>query len=297
MLTFDQVLFRHNDKNIVEKIRNVGEYEVTYFYHKNDKNNVYIFDDLENDTLIHLSSDNIEKTIDEFVENEVIKNKKIFYGIIYRHEEMLKNVFDNIGYHVSGIENRENILSHGLKANGNTDYEVLLTSCYLDNHKTKNIPKDFFRSACIYLHSEMSIYELGSYKKEREVDDRDLYAVDISGIDWRIASQGLSGFCLYIKDYCSFNEWFSRKEIKKYVRDYWRNSYSKQEYLSQSDEVIKSDKNWGLDEILVMQPLTNIERIGTFTSRGFVYEECLSNYIRDEYKTTFREVLGNIYET
>ena len=293
MLTFNRIVNRLFDNSIITSNYITYSYKVTYHYEENNPYDIYIYENFDDETVIHFHTLDLKKTLDDFVLEEVIIKKRKIYGVVYQHEEILKDYTQNIAYHISSTDNRSNILHNGLKANGNCNKEVLLTSCYLDSHKTKNIPDNFFRSACLYLYKNFSFYELGLDENVRNRED--LYAVDIEDIDWRIASEGLSGFCLYFEE-DNYNEWLNSENLKKYSKKYWKNCFSKEEYLNKNKKSVKADEGWGLDELLVMNDFdkSKVDLIGTFTSNGFVFYESFRKYVKDEYKDTFLELLKKV---
>lgn len=286
MMTFDEIFY-----NMVRDEYITCGYRVKYYHEKRKRKKRYIITDFDKEEFIELDGD-IKKSIDNFVLEEVIAKKKKVYDVMYMHEEILKNVFDGIAYHVSRVENRTRILNEGLKANGNVDYDVLLTSCYLDSHKTKNIPKEFFRSACVYLYPKFSMYRLG-FEEKNDIEE-DLYAVDISNMDWRIASVGVSGFCLYCGESKEeYLKWFDSEWLKKNAKTYWKHCYSKEEYLNKTAEIERADKYYGIDEILCMEKLKAVH-IGTFMHNGFVPKNNFKDFVKDEYKNIYYEVLKKI---
>lgn len=243
-------------------------------------------------SLIHFKS---RDELIQFVLKQVIEGDKSYPDIFYKGGNLLKDFKGGVAYHISLVSNRKDILEKGLIPNGKPDLNVLSTSIYLDMLRTKEIPKDFFKSLSVYLYPDFYLSSSeGIYS-----NNIDLYGIDISGLDWRVGSRFLSGNCLVTCNILD-NEIISKSNYRKSeAKKYWKNCYSKEEYLKNSDRVIKSDRNWGLDEILYCGVIdkSRIKLIGTFDSEKilwYFYEKSIKHFIKEEYKDNYLKVLKRI---
>lgn len=210
----------------------------------------------------------------------ILKKKEIEdYNVQYIAPMVLKGVHENVGYHACWSEDLEKILAEGIKPNGHVNQEVLVTSMYLDQHKTKNISDDFYRTISVYMYHEMRLEFLRDDLKEGNA----MIAVDLTDLDWHIASIELSGFCL-----CSieeFDKWIKNDDLKKYCKLYWKNCFSKEEYVQRKGE--KADKRWGLDEILYMGVMPP-ERLKV------VDKDNIRDLVKDEWKDKYEEIFEKV---
>ena len=161
--------------------------------------------------------------------------------------------------------------------------DVMMASCFLDAKKPKHIPLNFYRQMSVYVSPEMTYYFLKEYD-----NNVDLYIIDISKYDWRIASEGISGFCLA---YWDDNKFEYPSEWRKYRKLYWDNCFSKEEYLSQSEKVKKSDDVYGLDEILIQNFISpdDIIQIGTFKDKHFYYQDVIKKFALNNFYKDFEK--------
>jgi len=278
-MEFNDLLFRNKRlKKYTKIVRfSVNEYEIEYF--KNKSNKVYIYDDFDKETIIETTEDGLGDLV-----RDVYFGRKI-YGIEKHFDKILPNIFDGYVTHISNRKNRESILKNGLFPNGNPNMEIMMASCYLDSKRSKSIPKDFYRQMCIYTRPE----ETYSYLYHYDIDtEEDLYIIDISNYDWRIASEGLSGFCIPTwEDDC----FFPPNDLDKFCKLYWQNCFSKADYLMQTDKVKKSEKKWGLDEILVPNHISpdDIILIGTFKNKQFYYYDIIKQFALNNFYEDFKE--------
>ena len=85
------------------------------------------------------------------------------------------------------------------------------------------------------------------------------------------------------------------KEAKKY----WKNCFSKEEYLSESERVIKSNKYWGLDEILYCGIIdkSRIKLLGTWNRDKclwYFYDDNIKFFIKEDYLDNYKNTLRKI---
>lgn len=208
-------------------------------------------------------------------------------------ENMMMNYEDGISYHFANFKFRKSIKEKGLKGGISATLGVFLASIFMDVHKTRNIPKWFYRTTAVYSYPDFS-YVYNGDSRYGGYENSDIYALDISESNWFIGSFGISGFCLgsidieEINPKCIFNE----KEMLKWTRKYWHNFYSKNEFLSKSEKVLTTENDWGLDEILipVKVPSNKIILIGTFRNGIFYPKPIIKKFIKKEYKNKEKEI-------
>lgn len=165
-------------------------------------------------------------------------------------EMKMKGVNENVVFHFSNHSSQSTIQKEGLRGGVGSTFELLSTSSFMDAHRTHNVPKWFYRTTSVYTYPEMD-YCIGEDDEPSEVfEDSDLWAIDISNMEWFIGSIGLSGFCLGSARTLDDPE-FDEKEHLKWTRLYWHNFFSKDEFLNQSKLVQKANEDWGLDEVLI----------------------------------------------
>lgn len=274
-----------NDKIMLEKKTfKYKDYEVSY-YDIDDKVALCTDGIIDfNEKFLYFNS------IDElkiFIDGYNLRNRYL-QDIQYLHQNILIDFTSDVAYHTSPIKNRDDILKNGLVSGKNISTDLLRTSLFMDSHRTRNIPSNFYRTSSIYLYPK--------YTEWIEEAEFDLYAVDIKDLDWYIASYSLSGFCL-----CSLMnsddkyENINKKECLKWTRLYWHNCYSKEEFLKQTDEVKQSESLYGLTEILVpfKIPADRIAHIGKFIQGRFLPNENFQSFVKDEYKNSYRKILIN----
>lgn len=291
MLDYNSIVnsFMIKNRNIKEERLEINDYEITYYRQKDNKDFV-IFDN--NDSLIHFNS---KEDLKQFIIESVIEGNGSYPDIYYKGSNLLKDYSEEVAYHISLTSNRENILTKGLIPNGENNLDTLPTSIYLDRYKIKKIPNNFFKSLSVYLYPE---YYLSSSEGIYS-NNIDLYGVDISGLDWRIGSQFLSGNCMVTCNILD-NEIISTDKDKiKEAKNYWKNSFSKKEFLEHSENIIKSNNNWGLDEILYCGIIdkSRIKLIGTFDSElilWYFYENRIKDFIKEEYLDIYSNILKRI---
>ena len=294
MLTFNEVLWRFQNDVISKKIK-IYDYNVTYFYKKGDRKHICIEDDIKNEKLIHFTTNKPYDTLKNFIDENVIKQNKRYDSIFYNHENFLKNLDEDIVYHISHKDNHKNIMKNGLIANGDVNFDVLFASLYLDSHRPRKIPKTFFRTACIYTYPFFSFHEINLHKDECDRKNNELYAIDIKDLNWGIGSEGISGFCMCVaENEKEYNQWIHSKDLKKYASMYWKHFYMKNQYYDKNfeKEVEKSQMNYGLDELLIMKSIeTNrIKHIGSFTANGFIKTNDFDSIVKDKYKSNYIEI-------
>lgn len=285
----DSFINKNKNKNIKKEVLIIEDYEVT-FYRQKDNKDFVIFDN--DNSLIHFQ---FREELKQFIIDNVINGNRGFPDISFKGSNLLKNYLDNVVYHISPVGNRDRILKKGLIPNGENSLDVLPASIYLDKYRIKGIPKDFYKSLSVYLYPE---YYLSSTECI-PANDIDLYGVDISGLNWMIGSQFLSGNCMVNCNILDNDITTKEKERIKEAKTYWKNCFSKEEYLSNSERVIKSDKSWGLDEILYCGIIdtSRIKLIGTWDRDKmlwYFYEDNIESFIREEYLSNYKNILKRI---
>ena len=280
----------NKDKNIKKRVITVNDDYDIIFYKQKDNKDFVIFNN--DNSLIHFKS---EKELKQFIIDKVIEGKEIFPDIIFKGGYVLKNYLENIAYHISLVSNRAKILNKGLIPNGENSLDTLPTSIYLDRYRTKEISRNFYKSLSVYLYPE---YYLSSTECTYP-NDIDLYGVDISGLDWMIGSQFLSGNCIVNCNILDNDIVTNEKNRIKEAKTYWKNCFSKEEYLSNSDRVIKSDKYWGLDEILYCGIIdtSRIKLIGTWSRDKmlwYFYKDNIKSFIKECYLDRYKTILKRI---
>ena len=277
MIDYDSILKAKFDstKDIKKEKFYLDDYEITY-YRQRDNSDFVIFDN-EDNKLIHFQS---TEELKQFLLDRVING--------------------NIAFHTSSVENRSKILSNGLIPNGTSNLSVLSANIFADLHRTRSIPKNFYKSLSVYLYPD---YFLSSTEETLPTDE-DLYAVDISGLNWRIGSIFLSGNilnnCSYFDELEQPEHFFiSDKSKITTVQKYWKNSYSKEEYLNKSDRVMKSKNSWDLDELLYCGIIdkSRINLIATWNRNKLLWcfnEDIIKSFIKEEYLNNYRDILKRI---
>ena len=289
MLDYDSVLDSFINRNIKKEVLNIDDYEITYYRQKDCKDFV-IFDN--DDSLIHFQS---REDLIQYIIEKVVNGKENYPDILFKGSNLLKDYTYGIAYHISSVSNREDILAKGLIPNGKSDLDTLPTSIYLDRYRIKSIPKNFYKSLSVYLYPE---YYLSSTERTC-ANNIDLYGVDISGLDWMIGSQFLSGNCIVNCNILDNDIVTNEKNRIKEAKTYWKNCFSKEEYLSNSDRVIKSDKYWGLDEILYCGIIdtSRIKLIGTWSRDKclwYFYDDNIKFFIKEDYLDNYKNTLRKI---
>lgn len=214
------------------------------------------------------------------------------YKIELEYPDVLYSIRDIlVGYHISSTSNRQSILSNGIIANGNEDIEVRKASQLIDKYKPWHIPQNIIRENSSYAWPIMTNYTLGS-----EYKNHDIYAIkfDVLTSSW-VGSQGIGGFCLYYDE--NFSEQLNEQECLKaikYAKDYWKYSCSLKIYLKNSFWTRHSDKYAGLDEIITNNKINPsvVSLIGHWDNNGiFIEEDNFKNYIKPEFKNSYKEIL------
>ena len=215
------------------------------------------------------------------------------------YAQMMKDYKNNVSYHFSPRKNRKAIQKNGLIGGARSDIEILAASAYVDAHRSRNAPKDFYKTTAIYSYLEFSYiysgYEEKEYSEEEikiigDYYETDIYAIDLTGIDWYIGSIGISNALLM---YINIESWGSQeKELHQAALEYWHNLYSKEEFLSASKKVQKTDENWGLDEILIPRKVgpEKVTLIGTKKGNIFYPKPVIKEFIKEEYKQQTKEI-------
>lgn len=215
--------------------------------------------------------------------NEVYRYISNEYTIEPNFEDVLYSTREkNIGYHITNIENRENILAQGLLPNGKRDLDVVNASIHIDKMKPKSIPDWVVRHDAVYAHPEM----INEMLMDPIRKNCDLYAIDINYDRCWVGSLGLGGFCLFSSDFSEDEQKQHIKNCRAWGRLYWNNSCSINDYISQTEEFIRKDKRYGLDEVLIMHKVTkdDIKLIGSWDNKGqFIPYESFKDCVKDKF--------------
>lgn len=287
-MTYKDILYRavSNKKGIESHSIEYNHYNVRYFTDRS--NDIAMYNRYPSYDIVHFKSMNelynyVDKIITSHIKHEDVR---------YSCDCFLEDYRDNKGYHFTSVYKRDSILANGLIASQTSNLSVLSASVYLDTHKTKNIPKDFYRSLSVYLAKEFTVDDL----LDKQFD-QDVYMVDISGLNWYIGSQSLASECFYYDDDC-FHDYKIDKDKLKAAHKYWRNCYSKHDYMKQLSNSIESDFEYGLDEILIMYhiPVERVKFIGTFNGGRFHPNKNFKDAVRDMYKDSFTDILNKVYQ-
>lgn len=230
-------------------------------------------------------------------------------SLVTKYNNFMMDCLDDIGYHIvfSKTSSRKSIEQNGLIGGEYSNLELLITSSFMDAHRTKNIPKNFYRTTAVYMYPSFDyiwtraeakeyINDLNTPKESfLELDphknNEDVYAINLQNLDWFIGSTGLSGFCLSSANLqdnnpkCPYNE----KEQLIYTKDYWHNFYSKKEFLEYGEKVERSNTDWGLDEILVPIRITpdRLTYIGKYRYGYFYPNKNIMNFVKSGYFKSF----------
>ena len=296
MIDYDSILKAKFDstKDIKKEKFYLDDYEITYYRQRN--NSDFVIFDNEDNKLIHFQS---TEELKQFLLDRVINGNNSYPEVFYKGSNLLKDFTDNIAFHTSSVENRSKILSNGLIPNGTSNLSVLSANIFADLHRTRSIPKNFYKSLSVYLYPD---YFLSSTEETLPTDE-DLYAVDISGLNWRIGSIFLSGNilnnCSYFDELEQPEHFISDKSKITTVQKYWKNSYSKEEYLNKSDRVMKSKNSWDLDELLYCGIIdkSRINLIATWNRNKLLWcfnEDIIKSFIKEEYLNNYRDILKRI---
>lgn len=269
-----------NNKNIKRKNFIYQDYKIYYY---TDGTTIAItnngINDIE-DSLIYFNTlDELKRFVDGYT-----SRRYYFEDIKYIHNDILLNYTNNIAYHLSDINNKDSILKQGLIAGKNGSTEILKTSLLMDLNKPDKIPKNFCKTAAIYLYPKFT-----EWINETESD---LYGVDISDLNYYVGSFTLSGFAL---SHTMEIDWENEEEIKdtKYIDLYWNNFYSKDEFLKNTPAVKQSKEQYGLTELLVQFQIhpSRIIHIGTFSLGRFLPNKNFVEFVKPQYKDSYRKIL------
>jgi hypothetical protein len=278
-MEFNDLLFRNKRLKKMETVIyvNGSQYKVEYF--QNRSKHIYLYDDYDNETFIETTLEQLPDLVKE------VHNGRKISGIEKHFDKILPNVFDGYVTHISNTKNRESILYNGLIPNGKADLEIMMASSFLDAKRPKTIPKDFYRQMCIYTRPEETYWFLNNNREKSS----DLYIIDISKYNWRIASEGISGFCI---PYWENNCFAPPRDWEKYRKLYWQNCFSKDDYLNQTEQVKKAEKTWSLDEILVPNYISpdDIILIGTFIEKQFYYYDIIKQFAINDFYLDFKSL-------
>lgn len=271
-----------NKRGIEKKSFIYKDYNILYY--KVNNKIVLCTDGLSNfeSRFIYFNSINELKS---FIDGYDLRNRSL-EDIHYIHQNILLDYESDIVYHTSSISNRENILKNGLVAGKNIPMDLLKTSLFMDRHKTKNIPSKFYRTSSLYFHPK--------FVNWIDESESDLYAVDIQALNWYIGSYSLSGYCLYsLMNSNSEYENVDTKECLKWTKLYWKNCYSKKEFLEQTNDVKQSQSLYGLTEIMIpfKVPADRIAHIGYFSKGRFIPNKNFPSFVKDEYKDSYESIL------
>lgn len=229
------------------------------------------------------------KMVDQDLVEQLMQKEYKIYPVF---EDVLYSVREKpLGYHISKTVNRESILTKGLLPNGAPDLDVMQASRIIDSVRPAWVPDWVVRQNVVYAHPSISNFII----TEKYYTDCDLYAVRLLPERCWVGSIGLGGFCLFDKDMKPEEVKEHIKKIKKHEgKLYWKYSCSLEEYISNTKEVQKKDKAYGLDEILITYPVSalDIYLIGHWDGEGIFHEtERFRDFVKEKYRNNYLDIL------
>ena len=255
-----------------------------YLFNYEDEDNEYSYSVQHKDlkTAKKLLKNKIKSDIKNQKINELIKSD---YKIYVELPQILKDCHFSIGYHITSIKNKDNIIKNGLIPNYISDEAVCNASNIIDKNKPQDKYFNFERKNCVYLHPELEndfFSQSNEYYKSSV-----LFAIDFSEYinNAIIGSSGLGGFCLYENE---DNPNFA--DLKKYAKQYWKYSKSLSEYLH-------SDNNktpYEYSEIIINNsiPREKVTYIGYWDKNAkFHFNKNFIHFVKKEYKKSYKNIL------
>ena len=202
---------------------------------------------------------------------------------------------DRTIYHLTDTKNREQIDSQGLVANATMNRDVFAASTELDLYRPQWIPPYVNRANAVYFHPALGNYDLMGMGFKNMV----LYAYTLNGNEksW-VGSLGYGGFALFHDDLYSDNDAMiaHKTEIQTdYAPTYWKYSSSLEDYLKYGPRVRRKDKQVGLDEILLFEPIpsTSLSLIAEWDESGnFLPHDAFEKFVIPKHRQHYLDFLN-----
>jgi hypothetical protein len=288
---------------------NYNNYEVDFELYKKD--NFWVAEiESYNDNLQPLSFRSILKDdciqrlvifMQYKIDNNLIKSyQDQEYKVWPAFEDVLYSVRElNIGYHVTDTSKRQNIFEKGLIGSETAEKDVIAASELINKHKPFWVPKWVDRRKALYAYPFMNNSHLSDKRP-----NCDLYAINLKIDECWVGTQGLGGFCLDAgedytsEEYRQYNiqpQWIEKHnaELVQHAKDYWWYSCSLKNYIRNDIFVRYKDRQYGLDEILILHPIKQFELIGSWNENGVFYKnEKFEKYVKPKFKHNYQNILN-----